>query len=117
MKKLILLSLIILPLTLLSGCGQETEKKVSGDIMLFVSQTCGHCTKVKEYIDQNNIKNLVEYTEVEAYGTDESYTLFNEKADECGLPKNQRGVPMVYAEGSCQIGSPNVINFFENQAQ
>ncbi|MDZ7799038.1 MAG: glutaredoxin domain-containing protein [Patescibacteria group bacterium] len=115
MKKLLLLGLIILPLIILSGCSEKAETKVSGDIILFVSRTCGHCAKVKEYIKQNNINNLVNYREVEAYDSDENYSLFNQKADECDL--SQRGVPMVYAGGECQIGSPNVINFFENQAQ
>lgn len=112
MKKIIFLSLLIIIPLVLTACSEKEQS-----ILLFVSEDCGHCAKVKQHISDNNISAYVEYTEIQAYEAQENYNLFNEKATECGFPENQRGVPMVYEKGVCEIGSPDVISFFDKKVK
>ena len=91
--------------------------ETSGGILFFVSESCGHCTKVKNYIKENNLDAKVSYTEIQAFESEENYALFNEKAAECGLPENQRGVPLIYEEGKCYIGSVEGVDFFREKGE
>lgn len=116
MKKIIILSLLIIIPLFLIACAQ-TEQKTESGILFFVSEGCGHCAKVKQYIKDNNINSRVEYEEIEAYETEENYALFNAKATECGIPENQRGVPLVYENGTCALGDVDAISFFANKVK
>lgn len=117
MKKTILLLLVAAIPFFLSACSTEEPQKTSGDILFFVSETCGHCATVKNYIKENNLAAKVAYTEIQAFETEANYELFNEKAAECGLPQNQRGVPLIYEEGKCYIGSVEGVDFFREKAE
>jgi len=84
--------------------------------IFFYSDSCGHCQKVKDYIAENNIKNIVSYSEVEAFATEESLNLFNEKSAFCGIAEDSRGVPLVFENGKCYFGQFEAIDFLKKKA-
>ena len=84
--------------------------------IFFYSNSCSHCQKVKDYIAQNNIKNIVSYSEVEAFTTEENLNLFNEKSAFCGIAEDSRGVPLVFENGKCYFGQFEAIDFFKKKA-
>lgn len=118
MKKLSLLLFVLSFAFIMAGCAEKpasTDTAVKEPIF-FYSNTCGHCQKVKQYIADNKIKDKVSYSEVEAFSTEENLNLFNEKATACGIPEEQRGVPLIFEKGKCYVGSVEGIDYFKNKA-
>ena len=119
MKKIIILTFLFFALLSITACGDQnasTNTVGSDEVILFVSQSCGHCANVKKYISDNNLKGKVSYQEVEAWDTQEHIDLFNEKSDTCDVPKNNRGVPLLYTKDKCYSGEVEVMNYFKKAA-
>ncbi len=96
-----------------------TEEKVTVDenkIILFYGDGCPHCEDVEEYIAQNDIKNKVEFVELEVWNNADNSAIMKKMAQECELDTNKIGVPFLVADGECYIGGPDVQEFFGERA-
>lgn len=83
----------------------------------FWGQGCPHCAKVDEFLSDWENKDKLELEKKEVYNNPANARLMKQRADACGLPSNQVGVPFLYTpEGECIIGDTPIISFFENMA-
>ncbi|MEA3323015.1 MAG: hypothetical protein U9Q12_02225 [Patescibacteria group bacterium] len=96
-----------------------TEEKVAVDenrIILFYGDGCPHCEDVDEYITQNDIKNKVDFVELEVWNNTDNSAIMKELAQKCGLDTNKIGVPFLVADGGCYMGGPDVQDIFKQKA-
>lgn len=95
---------------------QPSSQENSADVIFYYGDQCSHCHKVIKFLDDNQIADKVGFTRKEVSSSPENGNELYEKADECGLAKNQIGVPFVYAKGKCYVGEIEVMDFFKKEA-
>lgn len=93
---------------------QSLSSKTYTQVILFYGEGCPHCATVKDFIKEQNIENKITLSEKEIYYSNENAIEFEEKARSCGLPQESMGVPMLWAENECFLGSPDITEFFNN---
>lgn len=82
-------------------------------VILFYGNTCPHCEKVQEYLNQQ--PNSIRYRHLEVYANPENANLMAQKAKSCGLQTDQIGVPFLFDGQKCLIGDQDIINWFKQQ--
>jgi thiol-disulfide isomerase/thioredoxin len=87
--------------------------KASPKIILFYGDTCPHCEKVEEYINNNGLENKVSFRRLEVFSNQANANLLGEKASACGIKTDTVGVPFLYDGSQCYIGDEEVMNFFK----
>ncbi len=95
---------------------QAAATPIKTNIIFFYGQGCPHCADVEKFIADNNIAAKVKYDFVEVWYNQANAKLMMQKAQECGLNQDQIGVPFVYSQGKCYVGTPDVENFFKQAA-
>lgn len=85
------------------------------DQILFYSNYCPHCDNVADYIDENNIKDKFNFTELEVADNQTNAKILYEKAQECGINRNNIGVPLFFNNGTCLTGDTDVINYLSSK--
>lgn len=81
--------------------------------ILFYGDTCPHCEKVQEYL--NDHPTTVRYRHLEVYNNQKNAALLTQKAESCGLSTNSVGVPFLFDGKNCLIGDQDIINWFGNK--
>jgi len=89
------------------------ENQQSSQIILFYGDGCPHCAIVEKYIEENNIKNKISFTQKEVYYNQNNAEELQTKAQICGLPANSIGVPFLWDGSKCIIGDQPIIDFFK----
>ncbi len=84
-------------------------------IILFYGQLCPHCQKVEEFIAKNKVKNKVQFSEKEVSFHKANANLMFQKAQKCGIKKDDLGVPFLWNNGQCLMGENKVIQFFQEE--
>lgn len=85
-------------------------------IVLYFGDTCPHCKVVAQYIQDNKIKEKVNFTEKEVYNDAKNSKELVERAKTCGLATDSIGVPFLWDGQKCILGQDDVINFFKQKA-
>lgn len=81
----------------------------------FGGQGCPHCGHVEEFLSTWENKDRIEIEKKDVYNNPTNAQLMRQRANSCGLPFNQIGVPFLFTpEGECIIGDTPIINFFES---
>ncbi|MCK5461057.1 cytochrome c biogenesis protein CcdA [Candidatus Gracilibacteria bacterium] len=93
----------------LTSFAQSSEEAV-----LYYGNGCPHCSIVSKYIEENNIKLPI--TKKEVYQNSENATEFNQVCDSHNIDFYKRGVPFLYAENQCFVGSDQIIGYLEHSA-
>lgn len=91
---------------------QKIEELKNADPILYYGNTCPHCEIVEEWLVTNDVEAQMTFTRKEVYDNRENAAELTKVAVSCGLDANTIGVPFLYAEGQCSIGSPDIINYF-----
>ena len=118
---LIILVIVVAIFGILAWAGRKTAGQNSGqtvgtkEIVLYYGDTCPHCKELSAYIDKNNIKSKVNFTEKEVFENQTNAQELLSVAKSCGLPDNNVGVPFLYANGKCIVGTDQVEAFFNDQ--
>ncbi|MFZ2975287.1 MAG: hypothetical protein WA055_01480 [Candidatus Moraniibacteriota bacterium] len=101
---------------ILSGCGQNSgDVDKNASIIFFYGQECPHCKIVEKYIEENKIKEKVDFSEGEVYHNKNNSAFLAEKAGKCGIDTKSIGVPLLWADDKCYVGDKDVIEFFKNK--
>lgn len=80
----------------------------------FWGQGCPHCAQVDEFLSTWENKDKLKLEKKEVYNNPANAQLMRQRANACGLPSNQIGVPFLYTpEGECIVGDTPIISFFE----
>jgi glutaredoxin-related protein len=117
MKKNLRIGLVIISLIVVASLLALAKSKQvkSPESILFYSNYCPHCKNVEKYVNDNNVKSKVTFTELEvADNADNAQVLFN-KAKKCNLDTNNLGVPMYFDGEKCLVGDEEIIKYFETK--
>ena len=85
-------------------------------VVYYYGKECPHCHDVLEFIEENDITSKVEFEKKETWHDEGNNAELVERAAICGYAPNQIGVPFLYADGECFIGTPNVTGYLSEQA-
>lgn len=91
---------------------QKIEELKNSDPVLYYRNTCPHCEIVEEWLVANKIDTKMTFSRKEVYDNRANAAELTKVAATCGLDANTIGVPFLYAEGACLIGSPDIIGYF-----
>jgi len=123
MKKIIIVGVILAAVLVLVIFGiaqtrnQTKPQAPQGDeIVLYYGNTCPHCKEVEDFISKNNIKAKINLVEKEVYQNQGNAKELGEAAQKCGLATDSVGVPFLFAEGKCFIGTPDVVSYLSQKA-
>lgn len=89
---------------------------ITSDIIFFYGKECPHCIETEKFLAENNVAEKIKFDSLEVWYNKKNAALLQEKALECSLKKEEIGVPFLYSNGKCLIGSPDIENFFQDKA-
>lgn len=92
-----------------------SSPSVSGAIYYY-GEECPHCKDVLTFLEENNIAEKVPFTKKETWNDRGNAKELMARAKTCGIPEKEVGVPFLFAEGKCYIGSPDVEEYFREKA-
>jgi len=84
--------------------------------ILFYGAECPHCKDVDAFIDDNKLLDKIRFEKWEVWHNKKNAALMNDRAKLCGLDVKKIGVPFLFAEGKCFVGTPEVTGFFRKAA-
>ncbi|MCX6765803.1 MAG: hypothetical protein NT136_02490 [Candidatus Moranbacteria bacterium] len=95
----------------------EAPASPANGIVYYYGQECSHCQEVVKFLEENKIAEKVSFSKKEVWHNRENAAELEQRAEECGLDKSKVGVPFLYAQGKCLIGTPDVVDFFKKEAE
>ncbi len=93
----------------------QEEIQTESQIILFYGMGCPHCAIVDEYLEENNVKEKVDFVQKEVYFNRANSKQLEEKAQACGMPADSIGVPFLWDGEKCFIGGQDIIEFFKQK--
>lgn len=79
----------------------------------FWGDGCPHCANVEEFFSSWEGKDKVEIKKLEVWYNKSNALLYNQRANSCQIPQDQRGVPLLFTlDGKCLTGDEPIIIFF-----
>jgi len=122
--QIILLSVVVLLLTACTISTNSTEdtssikgEQTQANPVLYTSSDCPHCQDLEQYINENN---LTDKLAIDKRQVGQNFPKHNQelgqRAQECGLPADNVGIPFLYAQGQCSMGSNEIIPFLNQKA-
>lgn len=82
----------------------------------YYGDTCPHCKDVQKFIDENGIAEKVPFVKKEVWNDRKNAKEMAAREKTCGLKPEETGVPFLYFEGKCYVGTPQVTGFFSERA-
>lgn len=83
--------------------------------VFFYGNTCPHCAEVEKWLEENKVEEKITIVKKEVYDNQQNAKELTKAAENCGLPTDSIGVPFLYAEDKCFIGTPDVINYLSTK--
>ena len=83
--------------------------------VFFYGNTCPHCADVEAWMKENQIEEKIAIVKKEVYDNRQNSQELTKAAESCGLPTDSIGVPFLYTEGKCLIGTPDIINYLKEK--
>jgi len=84
-------------------------------INLFYGEGCLHCKVVDDFIEQNNIKDKISFSNLEVWYNKNNQNILAQVVQKCNITTDQVGVPFLYDGQSCIIGDQPIIDFFKEK--
>lgn len=112
MKKSVKITLVVVGVMVLGGLialGSRVEPKK----VLYTSLSCPFCRNVEQYIEENNVKDYLEFQELEVSQNAGNAQLFRGTAKRCGIEKP--GVPLFFDGEKCYEGDVDITDYFNSQ--
>lgn len=112
---LISLIFLILGYIVLSSSTKKQQQKSSSllpkkeEIVFYYGNTCPHCADVEEWMKQNKVDEKLKIVKKEVYQNQANAQELEYVAQSCGFSLQNIGVPFLYTDGQCYIGTPDVI--------
>lgn len=94
----------------------DTGAASDSDIVYYYGNGCSHCGDVADFIEENDIESKVSFQKKEVWSNPPNSAEMMARAEECGLNRNNVGVPFLYAAGKCFMGTPDVTGFLSEEA-
>lgn len=94
----------------------STGSDSAAGIIYYYGEECPHCRDVAKFLDENGIAEKVSFEKKEVWHNTANARDMDAKVRICGLEKNRVGVPFLFSDGKCFIGTPDVTEFFKKAA-
>lgn len=106
--------------------GSPTQESASGEVAAIQDENnqdyeyywgdgCPHCEIVAEFFDTWEDYEAANITKYETWNNPSNSARLTKRANECGIPSNRAGVPLLYTpEGECIIGDTPIIDHFKS---
>jgi glutaredoxin len=117
-KKIVLTSIIIsvviivLGYILVDSSNKKAKIKVNlpskDKVVYYYGLTCPHCKEVEEWMKKNKVEEKIKVEKKEVWYNKENAAELQEVARVCNLDSSSIGVPFLWADGKCYIGTPDV---------
>ncbi|MEI7750309.1 MAG: hypothetical protein WCJ25_04905 [Candidatus Moraniibacteriota bacterium] len=85
-------------------------------VVFYYGAECPHCKDVESFIAENKIADKVSFQTKEVWHDQTNATEMSAKATTCGLAADKVGVPFLFADGKCYVGTPDVEGYFREKA-
>jgi len=96
--------------------GAIIQAKKQPIAILFYGEACPHCQNVEEYLRANQVREKVNFKELEVYNNETNAQLLTSKARQCHLDVSQGiGVPLFFDGKNCLTGDTDIINYFKTK--
>ena len=120
-KKALFLTAVVIPVLFVLGIFLFSSKPAGSNnlpegLVLYYGNTCPHCKELDELIQKNNIKDKVSFNEKEVFVNRENSRELTRVAKSCGLSDDSIGVPFLYAEGKCLVGTDDIFDYLSKKA-
>ena len=99
-----------------AGSVIEATPDDGASIIYYYGEECPHCKDVQDFIDQNGVAEKVRFVKKEVWHNTKNAREMETRAQICGIQPEGMGVPFVFADGKCVIGTPDAIAFFKKAA-
>lgn len=113
------LFILILGWILIDSVDKKNQKNLKlpskNSVVFYYGITCPHCREVEEWMKKNKIEEKIKIEKKEVYQNKKNALELEKVAENCGLKTDSIGVPFLYADGKCFIGTPAVINKLEEK--
>ena len=113
--------IVILGYILVDSSNKKKAVKVSlpskEKIVYYYGLTCPHCKEVEEWMKKNKIEEKIKLEKKEVWYNRENAAELQEVARFCKLDPNAIGVPFLWADGKCYIGTPEVKKILEEKSK
>ena len=120
-KKILLIVIIVI---ILAGAAAlafwkfgTPQQQQGSEIIYFYGEGCPHCANVDTFMQDNKIEDKVSFEKKEVFNNATNAEELTRTAQQCGLPADQVGVPLLYdgSDSKCYVGDVDVINFFKQE--
>ncbi len=82
------------------------------DNTLFYSLTCPHCRIVEQFMEENNITQKINITQLEVSQNPANADLLINTGKLCKIDSSYIGaIPLLYSNGSCYLGDTPIIEY------
>lgn len=83
--------------------------------IFFYGATCPHCKNVDKFLEENKgVEERFKFEKLEISNKDNAKRLM-EKAEKCGLPTDNIGVPLFWDGEKCIVGDVDIISFLKSK--
>lgn len=94
---------------------QKLEALKTGEPVFYYGETCPHCKDVEKWFEENKIEEKIKFSKKEVWNNRQNAAELGKVAASCNLDVNNIGVPFLYAEEKCLIGTPDIIKYFSDK--
>lgn len=94
----------------------DSASDAASSIVYYYGEECPHCKDVMKFLEENKIAEKVKFEKKEVWHNTANAREMDAKVKICGLDKKSVGVPFLFADGKCFIGTPDVTGFFKKAA-
>jgi glutaredoxin len=100
----------------LAGCSRGNNGGgTEAGLILYTSDSCPHCANVEEFMAENKVIEKLNLVRKEVSKNQSNAVELLSRAQACGLPSNNVGVPFLWHDGQCLLGDEDIINFFKTK--
>jgi len=110
--------IVILGYILVDSANKKNITKATSDlsvslpakdkIIFYYGITCPHCKEVEEWMKKNKVEEKIKVEKKEVWYNKENAAELQEVAKFCSLDPTSIGVPFLWADEKCYIGTPDV---------
>ena len=112
LKKALIITILFFAISLFISSASANQTKV----LFFWGNQCPHCDKLKADIKTQGLDSLFEIEYLEIYNNEKNADLFYQKIQECEISPYSAGVPLIYIEGQCWMGSVDALEALKEKA-
>jgi len=94
----------------------ENNTAVANTPVFFYGNTCPHCAEVEKWMEENKIDEKINVVKKEVYDNQGNALELTQAAKSCGIPTENIGVPFLYADEKCYVGTPEVTGYLSEKA-